>query len=178
MVKPLITGFGRAVTRGSEGSMNRVNSGNRVLELEAPPIRRVAAFFLSFLVAAAFAAVLPHTQAPTRLDTPSFLSSLLGRPVPTSSTPLHVAPGADLSLSTGSYSLSSRQGDISLSATGAGSAEWIRYANGASRKTPFGIETVTVSPRSGGGVSPRRLASGTEDLVMEDGHRKARAACG
>jgi hypothetical protein len=67
--------------------MNRINGGTRVLELEAPPIRRVAALIVSVLVAAAFAAVLPHTQAPTSLDAPSFLSGLLGRTVPASSTP-------------------------------------------------------------------------------------------
>src|ERR1700675_1174986 len=139
--------------------MNRVNNGSKVLELEAPPIRRVGAFLICVLVATAFASVLQHPQAPTRFDTPSFLSSLLGRPVPASSTPLNVAPGAHLSLGTGSYSFSSRQGNISLSATGAGFAEWSRFANGASRKTPFGIETVTVS------------ASQAEESLVVDSHQ-------
>jgi hypothetical protein len=97
------------------------------------------------LVAVALAGVLPQQLGLTRVQTPAFISDLLGQHDNSSSANIPVAPNVTAKIDNGSFGLSTDRGVVSLSAADAGSASWDMYSHGATRQTPFGLETVTVS---------------------------------
>ena len=75
---------------------------------------------------------------------PDFIALQLG--APSKIAPLVRRPTRHVEVSLGRHGTQVRHGDASvqITAEGAGTAAWRRFARGASRQTPFGSETVTI----------------------------------
>src|SRR5687767_4394110 len=80
-----------------------------------------------------------------RKETPQYLTTALGAPQRTA--PLVRKPSRNLrvAIRERGYGVTSRGRSVGLMSVGAPAADWNRYANGVSRATDFGRETITVS---------------------------------
>jgi hypothetical protein len=87
------------------------------------------------------------TQSTPLFADATFLSKALGSPVTSPSQAARDIASADVSIEEdGGYKFTREDESVFLAADDAGSAKWLWYTNGASRRTPFGAETVVIAP--------------------------------
>ncbi|MGB2951988.1 MAG: hypothetical protein WBB74_01200, partial [Gaiellaceae bacterium] len=98
---------------------------------------------LVVLVLAAYELAVPGGKQSTA--TPAFLTRALG--VPQTDAPLVRKPARGTKVTIGPRGYTVAQGGGSFSLTTESRGGWRRYAHGASRRTPFGLETITVDRR-------------------------------
>ena len=113
-------------------------------------ISRVHVVAILTIMAAAFVAVWQFAGLGGDRSTGSsaFLTKTLGAPQRSVSLVRNPAPGLQVAVDpSAGYTVSHGNDRVSLSPTRAGSSHWRGYANGYSRPTPFGHETITVDPR-------------------------------
>ncbi|HXY85066.1 MAG TPA: hypothetical protein VEH52_06235, partial [Gaiellaceae bacterium] len=154
---------------------------------------------LAFLIASL--AILPLTAffavselatlRATKASQPGFLTKALGQPRNNTSLVRKPAPGLKVTFGrrTGLTVSGPAHEQITLKTRGAGTAPWQSYANGVTRSTPFGHETVTVDPAEteqfltvtrhhgvrtwewnlGTNLVPHTQSDGTIDLVSKRG---------
>ena len=102
-----------------------------------------------FLAGAALAvSELVTRSAPetTKTATPQFLTTALGSPQTAAPVVRKPAPWLKVKFGnrTGATIVHKGGGKLALTTDGAGQARWSKFANGVSRTTPFGHETVTI----------------------------------
>jgi hypothetical protein len=107
----------------------------------ASPVRFAA---LAALAAAIFIAVMQlgapgHSEGP-----PAFLSDALGAADAEAPLVRHAAPGIELAIADSSFRIRSGTATVTLETQGAHAGDWHRFANGVSRPTAVGAETILV----------------------------------
>jgi hypothetical protein len=127
-------------------------------------------------------------ETPERVST--FLTRALGSPR-TSGLALKGVGRLDISIEPeGGYTFTRGDASVSLAAEGTGPEDWDWYSNGATRRTPFGAETIIVTPRlteqfltverreglktwrwnlRAPGLTPRLAEDGTLEFMTVDG---------
>lgn len=75
---------------------------------------------------------------------PSFLSTALGKPDADAPLVRRTTPGATVEVSATRHGMRTEQGSLSIGAGHDGTAAWARFGNGATRRTSFGRETITI----------------------------------
>jgi len=100
------------------------------------------------LIAATFFAALQLTGSSERVASiPGFLTSALGSPQGETDATVHKpAPGVRVDVDPTGYTVHRDGASVSVTGEGSGTAGWTAFENGASRRTPFGHETITVQP--------------------------------
>ena len=100
------------------------------------------------LIAATFFAALQLTGSSERVaSVPEFLASALGSPQGETGATVHKpAPGVQVDVDRAGYTVRRAGASVSVTGEGTGTAGWTAFENGASRRTPFGHETITVQP--------------------------------
>ena len=100
------------------------------------------------LIAATFFAALQLTGSSERVaSVPEFLASALGSPQGETDATVHKpAPGVQVDVDQAGYTVRRAGASVSVTGEGSGTAGWTAFENGASRRTPFGHETITIQP--------------------------------
>ena len=100
------------------------------------------------LIAATFFAALQLTGSSERVASiPDFLTSALGSPQGETDATVHKpAPGVQVNVDPAGYTVHRAGASVSVTGEGSGTAGWTAFENGASRRTPFGHETITIQP--------------------------------
>ena len=100
------------------------------------------------LIAATFFAALQLTGSSERVaSVPEFLASALGSPQGETDATVHKpAPGVQVDVDQAGYTVHRAGASVSVTGEGSGTAGWAAFENGASRRTPFGHETITIQP--------------------------------
>ncbi|HLM33785.1 MAG TPA: hypothetical protein VK285_06915, partial [Gaiellaceae bacterium] len=100
------------------------------------------------LIATTFFATLQLTGSSERVASiPEFLTSALGSPQGETDATVHKpAPGVQVDVDPAGYTVHRAGASVSVTGEGAGTAGWSAFENGATRRTPFGHETITVQP--------------------------------
>jgi hypothetical protein len=78
---------------------------------------------------------------------PSFLTEALGQPLLAAPPTRATVGGLNTKVERASYTVASRRASVSLAAKGVGDRDWRPFANGLSRPTAFGRETIVVGAR-------------------------------
>src|SRR3954471_14009726 len=155
----------RAIEDMATNHSSRRNDSSLPATAGAWPVAPVRSLLLSIVALVALAAALlagsqfAGQHLTNAAPAPEFLGAALGSPK--SSATLVRKPAHDLrvAIGTAGYSVTRGGHSVALSSSGAGASGWQRFAHGASRTTPFGSETVTVSPRT------------TEQVLVVDRHQ-------
>src|SRR5688500_4770297 len=113
----------------------------------AAPAPLVVLGFFAALAALLLFQLAGSTGTAEPLRAPAFLMEALGAPqadAPLASKP---ARGVSVAIRDDGYRVAVKDGSVSLASEEAGQEEWRRFANGVSRPTAFGAETIVVEPK-------------------------------
>ena len=107
----------------------------------ASPVRLAA---LAAFAAAIFMAIMQLGGQSRAEGAPSFLTKALGAYEADAPLVRHPTPGVELAIQDSSFRIRSRNATVTLATQGAEAGDWHRFANGVSRPTAVGAETILV----------------------------------
>ncbi|MDQ2910169.1 MAG: hypothetical protein M3R39_04020, partial [Actinomycetota bacterium] len=110
-----------------------------------------AGFGLASLAAGALAvlavlvlAVEPRPDASSKAETPSFLTRLLGPPAPMPALARIPRRGVSVHVRASGYAVKTAAHKVAITSVDSGTAPWRHFRGGATRTTPYGLETIAV----------------------------------
>jgi hypothetical protein len=163
------------------------------LALAAPPAPLLLALFAALAAAFLISQLSGSagTAEPPRF--PAFLTEALGAPQAEAPLTRKPAQGVSVAIRDDGYGVTAKDGSVSLASKEAGEGQWRGFANGTTRPTSFGAETIVVEPRKteqyltvtrhqglrtwtwklATTLEPRLAADGGVDFVIDGGWHQA-----
>jgi hypothetical protein len=122
-------------------------AGTGRLALAAPAPLLLLAFFAALAAAFFLFQLAGSTGTAEAPRFPAFLAEALGAPQAEAPLARKPARGVSVAIRDDGYRVAAKDGSVSLASQEAGEGQWRAFANGASRPTAFGAETIVVEPR-------------------------------